>query len=419
TKCSSANGNLVSASHPLPVDATVSASITGFEPASTGTPISVTTGGVTGSLPAGTVVIVSNVGTTNGAYCKLGASATTADQLIPPNSWFAFTVGAATQLTCITSTSTTTVNMVGGSGLPTGSGGGGGSSGGGTSSPFSSAFPATGTAIGLNDGTNMQAWLTALALGDGVNGNNTGAVASWLYNGTTFDRQRGDATNGAWVNVKTSVLPTGAATSANQTSQITQETATAAVLGTTADATCGTATGTCTLAQLIKFLNNAATSAIPSGTNLIGKVGIDQTTPGTTNGVQVNAAIPAGTNLIGNTGTLYPAGSTPITASATGTTGATTATLAGTSAKSTYICGFSIRANATAAATADSTVTGTVTGTLHYTQWTAPNASGIGLTEQIFSPCIIASATNTGIAVISAAPGTGGVVSVAAWGFQL
>lgn len=39
----------------------------------------------------------------------------------------------------------------------------------------------------------------------------------------------------------------------------------------------------------------------PAGTNLIGKVGIDQTTPGTTNGVQINAALPAGTNIIGHT----------------------------------------------------------------------------------------------------------------------
>ncbi len=59
------------------VSASVSASISGFAPATTGTPISVTTGGVTGTLPAGTVVVVSNVGATNGAYCKLGASATT------------------------------------------------------------------------------------------------------------------------------------------------------------------------------------------------------------------------------------------------------------------------------------------------------------------------------------------------------
>lgn len=119
------NGNLCTA-------ASVSASITGFPTVqSTGTPISVTTSSATGTLPSGAVVVASNVGATNGAYCKLGASATTSDQLIPPNSWFAFTVGANTQLTCITSASTTTVNMVGGSGLPTGSGGGGGGGGGG------------------------------------------------------------------------------------------------------------------------------------------------------------------------------------------------------------------------------------------------------------------------------------------------
>lgn len=57
---------------------------------------------------------------------------------------------------------------------------GGGGGGGGTSSFFGAAFPASGTALGISDGTNM------LAL-------------------------KGDLTNGAWVNVKTSVLPTGAA----------------------------------------------------------------------------------------------------------------------------------------------------------------------------------------------------------------
>jgi len=46
----------------------------------------------------------------------------------------------------------------------------------------------------------------------------------------------------------------------------------------------------------------AITNALPAGTNLMGKVGIDQTTPGTTNGVQVNAALPAGTNLLGKVG---------------------------------------------------------------------------------------------------------------------
>ncbi len=116
----------------LKVTGSFSSSTTGFPTIqSTGTPISVTTGGVTGTLPTGAVVVASNVGTTNMAFCKLGASATTSDIPLAPNGgWFAFTVGVNTQLTCITSTSTTTVNMAGGSGLPTGTGGGGGSSGG-------------------------------------------------------------------------------------------------------------------------------------------------------------------------------------------------------------------------------------------------------------------------------------------------
>ncbi len=49
------------------------------------------------------------------------------------------------------------------------------------------------------------------------------------------------------------------------------------------------------LAELLRNLSVAAGSAI------IGKVGIDQTTPGTTNGVQINAALPAGTNALGST----------------------------------------------------------------------------------------------------------------------
>lgn len=42
--------------------------------------------------------------------------------------------------------------------------------------------------------------------------------------------------------------------------------------------------------------------ALTAGTAIAGKFGIDQTTPGTTNGVQVNAALPAGSNLIGVVG---------------------------------------------------------------------------------------------------------------------
>lgn len=130
TLCNAGNSDCATITNSK-LDVNATASIAGFRPTSTGTPISVTTGGVTGTLPAGTEVVATNVGTTNTAYCKLGASATTSDQAITPNGgWFGFFISGDTQLTCITSTSTTTVNMVGGSGLPTGTGGGGGSGGG-------------------------------------------------------------------------------------------------------------------------------------------------------------------------------------------------------------------------------------------------------------------------------------------------
>lgn len=213
----------------LCVNAAVSASITGFPTSqSTGTPISVTSsaGGVAGTLPTGAVVVATNVGTTNGAYCKLGASATTSDQFIAPNGgWFAFTVGASTQLTCITSTSTTTVNMVGGSGLPTGTGGGGGAA-----------------------GSAITTWA----------GGTLGAMANY---GTSPGAVLVPGVNAS---VTASALPTGASTEA-------------------------------TLASVL----SAVQGAIPAGTALIGKVGVDQTTPGTTNGVAI-VGVNAATALAGN-----------------------------------------------------------------------------------------------------------------------
>lgn len=238
-----------------------------------------------------------------------------------------------------------------------------GGASGGTSSTFGAPFPGTGTAAGFSLAGNMAYALV-------------------------------DASHYLDVDVQASVLPTGAATSALQTAI------------------------NATLGALFP-----AGGALGAGSAIIGKVGIDQTTPGTTNGVQVNAALPAGTNSIGqvtaNVASEYPSGATAETISATGTTGATTATLAAAGGKTTYICGFSIRANATAAATGNATVTGTITGTLNFTQWTAPNANGLGIAEMIFHPCVPASGTNTTIAIISAAPGTGGVVSVTGWGYQL
>jgi len=335
TSCGSGDYNVpfltVDATGTLCTAASVSASISGFAPATTGTPITATTGGVTGSLPAGAVVVATNVGTTNGAYCKLGASATTSDQYIAPHGgWFAFTVGANTQLTCITSSSTTTVNMVGGSGLPTGTGGGGGGSGGGggTSSAFDAAFPANGTAIGISDGTNMKAWLAAIALADGVNGNNTAAVASWLWNGSTYDRARG-STSGAFsiirdaagnargANVDASnrltTAPTMVSGSVASGAYASGSIASGAMvdLGSQADAACGTDTGTCSAIALIKRGNQNATSintnvqaSIPAGSNSIGTVGADPSKGGATPAsVAINVSTATTTQLVALSGT--------------------------------------------------------------------------------------------------------------------
>ena len=125
------------------------------------------------------------------------------------------------------------------------------------------------------------------------------------------------------------------------------------------------------------------------------------------------------TNNVGNVYQIsqYPVGATPVTASATGTTGATTATLAAVASNYNFVCGYSIRANATATATVTDTLTGIISGTMTHELWVAPVASGIGVDEQIFNPCIPSSAVNTAIAAVSGAPGSGGLVSSTIWGY--
>lgn len=52
--------------------------------------------------------------------------------------------------------------------------------------------------------------------------------------------------------------------------------------------------GSASVVSILKGLYNALIAPIVAGTNIIGKVGIDQTTPGTTNGVVINSsALPA------------------------------------------------------------------------------------------------------------------------------
>lgn len=294
---------------PLQVAGTLTASLGGFTPSASGargTPITVTTSDSSGSLPTGAVVIVSNPGA-NPEFCNVnGVAATISDQPIAAGAgnWFAFTIpSGVTVLHCIATGGSTTANMLGGAGLPTGAGGGGGGGGGGS----------------VTQGTSP-----------------------WVVDTTGSGHLDGEIANPP--------CPTGAVCYFDTNNS----------------------------GNLISAINTPATLA-----------------------------------------SQYPSGAVPLTASATGTTGATTATLAGTSGKTTYICGYSIRANATAAATVTNTITGLITATMSHIMWVAPAASGLGIDEQIFNPCIPASAANTGIAIVSGAPGSGGNVSSTGWGYQL
>jgi hypothetical protein len=131
-----------------------------------------------------------------------------------------------------------------------------------------------------------------------------GQAAAWSYvwDGAAWDRLYGDSTNGAFVNVKTSVLPTGAATSVLQSTINTtlgSPFQAGGSIGNTAFiANAGTNLNTSALMldATGQSILTAVGSAIPAGTAIIGKVGIDQTTPGTTNAVAFTNTTLAVTN---------------------------------------------------------------------------------------------------------------------------
>lgn len=326
----------------------------------------------------------------------------------------------------------------------------GGGGGGGTASTFGAAFPATGTAVGMSQGGNMVAFTgtsnnlnvqCANCSGSGVSAVDeaaftagtsvfapgggffqTTATANALTNGQQGMWQM-TATRAGFVNLRnaagTEVGTAGAALRTDPTGTTTQPVSVATWAGGTlgAMANYGTSPG----AVLVPGVNAYVTNS-----NNNGQQAMSGSSPVVlaSNQSSIPVAATLGTEttkIIGtvNQSSQYPVGAVIYSASTTGTTGATTATLAATASVTTYICGFSIRANATAAATGNATVTGTLSGTMNFTQWTAPNASGLGVSEMIFNPCYPASAANTAIAVVSAAPGTGGVVSVTAWGYKL
>lgn len=178
-------------------------------------------------------------------------------------------------------------------------------------------------------------------------------------------------------------------------------------------------------------LHNDLTAAIPAGTNLIGKVGIDQTTPGATNGVQVNAALPAGTNTIGSVkqtdGTTVVVtdpcqGSTKLYKPISITTATTTNVITGASAKKTYICHIFLTSAAadnvaiiegTTGGTCGSGTAGLIGGT---TAANGPNFAangGVSLGNGGFSIAATATNQNDVCLITSAATPLAGVITYA------
>lgn len=148
---------------------------------------------------------------------------------------------------------------------------------------LSAAAPTSATLAGLSDGTNLQPWLTAIALGDGVNGNNTGAVSAWVFNGTTFDRARGDATNGAWVNVKASALTNYPVTDGGNVT-----------LGAKADArSTATDTTAVTVMQVLKEISFMEQNPTSRAVTNAGTFAVQATLPTTATIAAGNAVVPA------------------------------------------------------------------------------------------------------------------------------
>lgn len=412
-----------SITNPLPVSATVSASVSGFAPSGLYATLTATNVSASVALPAGAQVAVYNTGS-SAVSCKLGvgsAVATANQDQIPPGGGIGYAVGANTFIACIdqTGSASNLVVISGGTGL------------------FTNFWGGT-VSLGANQTVNVAQvnGVTTLA-GTGA----VGAGAQRIAVGTDTATIAGSAPGTAGTASANVLTVQGIASMTPLLVTLGAETT--KVIGTVNQGTSPWVTSVTTwgggaLGAMANYGTSPGAVLVPgvnaSITASVGIVAQGSTTAsqlGVMNQAAVTTAAPTYTTAqtsplsldthgglrIGGAG--YPAGAVPITASATGTTAATTATLATSASVTTYICGFSIRANATAAATANSTVTGTITGTLNFTQWTAPAASGLGITEMIFSPCIPASAVNTSVAVVSAAPGTGGVVSVAAWGFQL
>jgi hypothetical protein len=259
---------------------TFSATLSGFAPTPAYSQLTVGPSSARVALPSGTVVVVYNTGSA-AAYVTLGNSsvtATTSGDVIQPSSWMAFTVGANTYLAAIETAGATTLNLSGGSGLPTGAGGGGSVPTGSAGSPNAAVLSVQGVSGGTGVPVTGTFWQSTQPV----------SLASLPALATGSNTIGGVTQSGTWNinNVSGTVsLPTGAATSANQSTEITD----LATVGTnTTRTTAGTSAANAlpvqgvtggvavpvsgTFWQATQPVSLAGLPALASGSNTIGAV---------------------------------------------------------------------------------------------------------------------------------------------------
>lgn len=142
-----------------------------------------------------------------------------------------------------------------------------------------------------------------------------------VWNGTTWDRLKGDTTSGAWVNVKASALPSGAATLAEQQAQTTllgliegntdgTEIALGDVrtyLGATNESAAGSDTATSGLNGLFKRLLQRLTALLPAALGAGGGLKVDGSGTALPVSLASLPALVAGSNAIGSVTITEPA----------------------------------------------------------------------------------------------------------------
>ena len=247
------------------------------------------------SLAFQSLLIVPAPGAASEVFYQFGTDssveATDSSPALPPGGMCVNSVGNAKNLAAKTDSGSVTLRLTlvptctpfsGAGGYGGGGGGGGGGAVYGNTAVGSSLANPPVAVGGTVDGTasgDVSVWKVLSGIGYVNCANCSGGGVSVAYggaigaNGTpggykdtsgNFQPLLGDTTDGQWVNVKASALPSGAATQATLASVLS-------ALGSPF--------------QAGGSIGNTA-FGLNAGSNIVGKFGIDQTTPGTTNGVQ-------------------------------------------------------------------------------------------------------------------------------------